>query len=376
MDKDATDALIDRIYEAGMDISKWQAVVNQLHSIFPYSAIALYGIDLKANVFTGAVHRGFYEDYTDRYERDYSAINPFVQGFHVVPIGAVLTAAQFCTTDVLQNSAYYNDWLLPQGQGGGVATVLFRDSSRILTLTMNCGTQLQNEREQSLSQVLEYIGPHLKRSFALTRQLAASQFTGADFRAALDMVPGAAFLLCSRGKPIQMNSRGEALLAAGTAAATERNGRLYLKDRDADRAMARALDNIAKRNYAGVEGAVLFPTELGLYAASLGPFIPETERLETPLQVLLERRPVAILTLTGLNEHKPGNTSAARHFHLSPAEVKLVTALADGVSLAEFSERGAISIHTARNQLKSVFWKTGTSRQSELVALFLRLQLL
>ena len=132
-----------------------------------------------------------------------------------------------------------------------------------------------------------------------------------------------------------------------------------------------------RRNYAGVDGAVLFPTALGLYAASLTPFIPATERIETPLQVLLERRPVAILTLTGLEERMLRDTSAAaRHFKLTPAEVKLVTALAEGVSLAEFSERGAISIHTARNQLKSVFWKTGTSRQSELVALFLRLQAL
>lgn len=172
-----------------------------------------------------------------------------------------------------------------------------------------------------------------------------------------------------------MNCRAEKLLSAGTAVSVERNGRLYLTDRDADRAIARALDCISRRNYAGVDGAVFFPTALGLYAASLAPFIPDTERIETPLQVLLEQRPVAILTLTGLEERLLRDTSAAaRHFQLTPAELKLATALAEGITLAEFSERCALSIHTARNQLKSVFWKTGTSRQSELVALFLRLQ--
>ena len=181
MNKKAIDAIIDRVYEAGLDVSKWQSVVNQLQSVFPYSAVALYGIDLKANVFTGAVHCGFYQDYTERYESDYSSINPFIQGFQTAPLGAVLRAGQFCATEVLQKSAYYNDWLLPQAQGGGVAEVLFRDATRILTLTMNCGTRNQDEREKSLSKALEYIGPHLQRSFALTRQLAAQRFQGEDF---------------------------------------------------------------------------------------------------------------------------------------------------------------------------------------------------
>jgi hypothetical protein len=71
MNKEMIDAIIDRIYEAGLDVSKWQSVVNQLHSIFPYSAIALYGIDLKAKYSSPIQliapdrilhpHRGVYE---------------------------------------------------------------------------------------------------------------------------------------------------------------------------------------------------------------------------------------------------------------------------------------------------------------------------
>ena len=43
-----------------------------------------------------------------------------------------------------------------------------------------------------------------------------------------------------------------------------------------------------------------------------------------------------------------------------------------GLSLAEVSEAQNISQHTARAQLKSIFAKTGVSRQAELVRLVLK----
>ncbi|MCB1845667.1 MAG: helix-turn-helix transcriptional regulator, partial [Halioglobus sp.] len=59
-------------------------------------------------------------------------------------------------------------------------------------------------------------------------------------------------------------------------------------------------------------------------------------------------------------------------FELTPAEARLATLLARGLSLAEVSKAQAISQHTARAQLKSIFAKTGVSRQAELVRLVLK----
>jgi DNA-binding CsgD family transcriptional regulator len=54
---------------------------------------------------------------------------------------------------------------------------------------------------------------------------------------------------------------------------------------------------------------------------------------------------------------------------LTAAEGRLVAQLIAGRELASAAERLDISIHTARSQIKSVFAKTGTHRQAELVAL-------
>jgi len=54
-------------------------------------------------------------------------------------------------------------------------------------------------------------------------------------------------------------------------------------------------------------------------------------------------------------------------FHLTQAEARLASQLASGDPLDTICDRLGIAKETGRNQLKSVFAKTGTSRQAELV---------
>jgi DNA-binding CsgD family transcriptional regulator len=59
------------------------------------------------------------------------------------------------------------------------------------------------------------------------------------------------------------------------------------------------------------------------------------------------------------------------HYKLTPAEVRLAVALAEGRSLKEAAGGLGIRITTARAHLRQVFAKTGTSRQAALVRLVL-----
>lgn len=63
-------------------------------------------------------------------------------------------------------------------------------------------------------------------------------------------------------------------------------------------------------------------------------------------------------------------------FKLTNAEIKLALAIASGFGPCEFAIRAHVSKSTARSQLASVFAKTNTRRQGELVALLARISLL
>ena len=59
-------------------------------------------------------------------------------------------------------------------------------------------------------------------------------------------------------------------------------------------------------------------------------------------------------------------------FDLTPAEAKVAVSLVEGQDLQKIATDRHVSPETIRSQLKSIFAKTGTHRQSDLVALLLR----
>ena len=58
-------------------------------------------------------------------------------------------------------------------------------------------------------------------------------------------------------------------------------------------------------------------------------------------------------------------------YGLTPAESRLVALLTRGLTLDAIAKRANLSPHTLRTQLKQIFRKSGTSRQSELIKLIL-----
>jgi DNA-binding CsgD family transcriptional regulator len=82
----------------------------------------------------------------------------------------------------------------------------------------------------------------------------------------------------------------------------------------------------------------------------------------------------ALLTLTPMGPRDPAPPALlAQAFGLTAAEAKIAAIIAQGATIGHATEVLGISQATARNQLKAVFAKTGTHRQSALVALLARL---
>jgi DNA-binding CsgD family transcriptional regulator len=58
-----------------------------------------------------------------------------------------------------------------------------------------------------------------------------------------------------------------------------------------------------------------------------------------------------------------------KQFNLTPAEARLCRSFADGMTLNDYCEKWNVATSTARSQLHSVFGKTSTHRQSDLLRL-------
>jgi DNA-binding CsgD family transcriptional regulator len=75
------------------------------------------------------------------------------------------------------------------------------------------------------------------------------------------------------------------------------------------------------------------------------------------------------------DQREPADVLLQQAFSLTPAELRLVLGLVKGLSLQAIAQQHGLSVGTLRVHLKSVFAKTGTRRQAQLLTLLDRLSM-
>jgi len=82
---------------------------------------------------------------------------------------------------------------------------------------------------------------------------------------------------------------------------------------------------------------------------------------------------VGLLWVTTSDIEQAAVKRVSRLFNLTRAEEQILAQLVGGAGVREAAARHRISIHTARNQLKSIFHKTGRHSQAQLLTLVVRM---
>jgi DNA-binding CsgD family transcriptional regulator len=185
---------------------------------------------------------------------------------------------------------------------------------------------------------------------------------------ALGFIKRAAIAVDRFGSVLDINPLAETILAGGDI--TMIGQRLVLRDKRAQSVFNGFLDRL--RTTADVD------------ALDVAPIVIRREaRLPIVMRVLpvdgAARSPFlgarAILILSGFDEDEAEQLTMLRQaFGLTPSEAKIALCVADGKSLEQAAHEIGIAHETTRSHLKSIFRKTDTHRQGELVALVARLR--
>ena len=189
--------------------------------------------------------------------------------------------------------------------------------------------------------------------------------TGASPTTALNALRLPAIALDRHGFVADENAATEAVFDSNIKI---KDRRLFVRDPDARALLKEAIDQLS--GHAGLDALALEPV-----------IVPRMDKLPVIVRIWPFEGPAhsggqdvrALLTLNALGP-RPGPPAAilAKTFHLTPAEAKLACIIARGAPPDIAARELKISRETARNQLKAVFAKTDTHRQSELVALLLQ----
>lgn len=122
-----------------------------------------------------------------------------------------------------------------------------------------------------------------------------------------------------------------------------------------DQAFVRALNGIVTNPVV----TMALDGRAAMWRVTLGPLEREGTADEAAVIVLIDPPPAVAGT--------PG--ALRRLFGLTPAEARVLALLLDDCRPSEIAQQLAVSITTVRSHLKALFSKTGTRRQTELVAL-------
>jgi DNA-binding CsgD family transcriptional regulator/PAS domain-containing protein len=362
------DALIGRVYDAALDEKLWRELAPEIAAAFdsPSAVLQIRDVQhgdpkfltLTENLTPSAI---------ERYNSHYWKCDVWVQGAQAVGLSKVITTSDFVRDSELDRTEYYNDWLTTVGIYYCLGAVFQIDRDSLVILGIHRPKMSGRYSSTELRPAVQFL-PHLERALQIRQRLAGSvtaQATGLDV---LDRMAAATLVVSRTGRILYANKRAEEILRKGEVLRV-RAGHITLLDRGGADRLARAIqgavDSAAGRGRSS-GGALAIPRPGRLPLAVLvAPFRSMREGLgpTAPAALIFIRDPEG-----------PGIPSVTlRHlFGLTVAEAELASSLTTGQSLEEIAITRGVSDNTVRTQLKSVFAKTETTRQGQLVALLLR----
>jgi DNA-binding CsgD family transcriptional regulator/PAS domain-containing protein len=315
-----------------------------------------------------------YDDESIRkFEEYYAPLNPWISGLAKIPVGVAHRAEDFLDRETLFESEFYNDWIRPQediGTGGGI--VIFREAGRMLTVSGNIRLKDSQEVQDQLISTLDLLGPHLRQAFDIQRTLEGHRLVDRQYREALDKVSNPIFLIDHGGRVSHVNASAEAMLRASKTFSISSSKVLHCEDQRANSQITHAIRAITSGQAAVLGSSVVAVgrSDGRPMMATIVPFQIDQDRTGIFADFPAARIPLAMVTVLG-----GSRSSAALHvvlasaYSLTETEVRLVEALRNGLSVAEYAATAGRSINTVRNQLRSILEKTDTHRQGELIAL-------
>ena len=371
-------ALVDRIYEAACDTAKWPEFLSAFASAVQGRGTLIYSHNFETGdasaasgeAFPNAVV-GFDPHFLQTLEKHYNHVNVWAQNETLLKPGRPVTGAMLFPTCKLPETEFYQDWLRPQEYFHALGGVVVQNGPWAMKFSSLRSRRAGdfNSEEMRLYQALI---PHLARAAHIQRRFAFLQSLSTASLAVLDTVPAAVMLLDSSARALHSNASAEAELRRGDPFRLALSGEICVQGAPHAQAALRTVIRTAVDPAIGVnEGLPMVAQvsrrngeKLSVQALPL-PHGKHAERDSTIGRGLA----ACALVIHGVASRIPAvGPQLLRHVYgLTPAEVQIALAIAEGETVNQYAERRRISRNTAVSQLKRAFDKTGLRRQSELV---------
>jgi DNA-binding CsgD family transcriptional regulator len=356
-----------KLYDAAMDLNQLTTFIEQFANQF-HSCSAFLRFHNNTDHSVGFnVHYGYDPNWISAHKEYYYKLDPYIQLIDSSSSGMIMSGEPLKSDSTFKNSEYINDFTLPQDKIYTVGGYILKTEQDVIMLAMQRDSKGQAYEPDEIAMINLFV-PHLRRALMLNKQfceLYDMKQTGEQILGKLSY----GIVLFEEGlKPVFLNDKAEKLFSQEPGFSIGA-GRLKIPFSNENsrliRMIQQALDQASGRGLMG-DSAM----QAGLENSDRPPIniivLPLTPRV-LPMGFLRARPRVALLLIDPdySGELKP--SVLHQLFGFTTAEARLARELVAGQSLPEIIASRGVSRNTLRSQTKSLFDKTGTKRQPELV---------
>lgn len=297
------------------------------------------------------------------YTRHFADSDPWVQALTRNSNGAAISVDRYLSRSVYMSSFGYNEFArknrLDMIHCIGAVSPLPGDA--IAGLAVHRGLH-QSAFDVAEEQKLQALLPHIRRLLTLRARIATADRRAATADDMFAQLPIAILLLQADAQVVYASAQATALLARGDGLAWSPGGRVRA-ERQSDSEALRAEVARASSRIGG--GALQVRRSSGARALQL------VVAAVTPRDAMTSRGALVLVVDPESQAAGLADTLVAL-FGLSKGEARVAAALAEGATLPMIAEAGGVKLSTVQTQLKRALEKTGSRRQTDLIALVSR----
>lgn len=362
------DELVSTIYQGITETPPWHTALERLRELMNagHTTLMLRPPSPESTgvmINTGEVD----QQATESYETHFFAVDPFVN----LPDGQIASAEEIVGEDEWLASDMYKKYLRPLDIRHLLGTEIHTEEG------IECRLRVTRPPESEAfsahdKNVLRMALPHIRRAIQLHAKLDFLEcerqvFSGAMNRMLLGMVSFA-----TDRTIMEVNEEAERILAEKDGiwrTSTGLKAANRSENQELQRLIREAIDGGVSDSSPSLVEATSITRQfdrgrLGIVVRSI-PMGPWSESMQRPAAAVFLRDP-------DYNSAQPSQDVVRRVFGLTRMEAALAVLLAKGESLDDAAEELGVRRNTARTHLRSIFGKTGVSRQTMLVRMILK----
>lgn len=357
--------LIGSIYQGALEETPWQSFMGELRELMAAHITTFVLIPPSQDAQGVMLNVGGNIEGIQSYNTKHYALDPFID----LPAGEVISLREFIAPEKLEKSEFYLTTLKPAGIYDilGADLEVPNELSVRIRVSRFKGAKPFGAEQKMLMKILL---PHLECALVMHARINKVESELALYAGAMEQLSVGTVILDENGNVINCNAMAKQLIDAKDGLINSK-GTLHLSNREQTNELQKLVNSVLETQRKGESGFVeamraTRPSGLSDLGLVIRP-VPATE--------FSEGKSVPSVAIFISDPEQTSETPVqviTRLFGVTPAEASLAMLLVNGLTLDEAAKVQGVSRNTTRTHLRSIFAKTGVSRQTMLVRLILK----